>query len=268
MNNVQPSDIRLRNNVKIIGKGVTTLMFGHGFGCDQNTWRAIVPAFQDDYRLILFDYVGAGKSDLSAYDEIRYNSLEGYAQDIIDICKDLQLSNIIFIGHSVSCMIALLALKQDPTFFSKFVFIGPSPRYINEPGYEGGLNPSDLDELFEIMDSNYLGWSRMVAPAIMGHANPPQLSEDLINSFCATDPDIARQFARVTFFSDNRKDLRFLTIPSLTIQCEDDFLASHHVAQYIQQHSTKNQIVMLNSSGHCPQLSDPEGVIKAIKTFI
>lgn len=262
------SNISFRNNVKVIGQGASTLMFGHGFGCDQNTWRAIVPAFQDDYKIVLFDYVGAGNSDLTAYAKDRYSSLDGYAQDIIDICEELQLTNIIFIGHSVSCMIALLALKINPSIFEKIVFIGPSPRYINDEGYEGGIEQQDLEELLEVMDNNYLGWSKMIAPAIMGNAERPELAIGLANSFCTTDPNIAREFARVTFLSDNRKDLQYLTIPSLTIQCDDDFLTSYTIAEYISENTTNNTVVMLSSSGHCPHLSDPEGVIKAIKTFI
>jgi len=261
-------DISVRNNVKIIGSGSKTLMFGHGFGCDQNTWRAVVPAFENDYQIILFDYVGAGGSDLTSYDQQRYNSLEGYAQDIVDICEKLKLSKLIFIGHSVSSMIGLLALKLQPFIFEKIVFIGPSPRYINEPGYHGGIDQADLEELLEVMDSNYLGWSQIVAPSIMGNADQPELAEGLVKSFCATDPSIAREFARVTFLSDNREDLRYLTIPSLTIQCNDDFLTSYAVAEYINKHTVNNQVIMLESSGHCPHLSDPDGVIRAIKTFI
>lgn len=261
-------DVLLRNNVKILGSGTKTLLFGHGFGCDQNTWRSVIPAFQKDYQIVLFDYVGAGNSDLSAYDKNRYSSLEGYAQDIVDICGRLQLSEITFIGHSVSSMIGLLALKLQPFIFEKIVFIGPSPRYINESGYPGGIDQADLEELLEIMDSNYLGWSQMVAPSIMGNADQPELAEGLAKSFCSTDPAIAKEFARVTFLSDNRKDLQHLIIPSLTIQCNDDFLTSYEVANYIKQHTVNNQIIMLESSGHCPHLSDPDGVIKAIKTFI
>jgi len=261
-------DVLLRNNVKILGSGTKTLLFGHGFGCDQNTWRAIIPAFQDDYQIVLFDYVGAGNSDLNAYDKNRYHSLEGYAQDIVDICGRLQLSPITFIGHSVSSMIGLLALKLQPSIFEKIVFIGPSPRYINGPGYHGGIDQADLEELLEVMDSNYLGWSQMIAPSIMGNADQPELAEGLVKSFCSTDPAIAKEFARVTFLSDNRGDLRYLTIPSLTIQCNDDFLTSYAVAAYINEHTVNNRIVMLESSGHCPHLSDPDGVIKAIKTFI
>ena len=268
MSNNLTGDVLVRNNVRIIGTGTRTLLFAHGFGCDQNTWLAIIPAFQENYQIILFDYVGAGSSDLSAYDRNRYNSLEGYAQDIVDICGQLHLSEITFIGHSVSSMIGLLALKLQPSIFEKIVFIGPSPRYINEPGYHGGIDQADLEELLEVMDSNYLGWSQMVAPSIMGNADQPQLAEGLVKSFCSTDPAIAKEFARVTFLSDNREDLQHLRIPSLTIQCNDDFLTSYAVAEYINEHTVNNQIIMLESSGHCPHLSDPDGVIKAIKTFI
>ena len=258
----------VRNNVKILGQGTETLLFGHGFGCDQNTWRSILPAFEKDYRLIVFDYVGAGSSDLSAYTDERYSSLVGYAQDIIEICSELQLQDITFIGHSVSSMIGLLAVKQAPQFFRNIIFIGPSPRYLNDDGYKGGIDASDLNDLLDVMDSNYLGWSRMVAPLIMANEEDPQLAQSLTASFCATDPEIAKKFARVTFLSDNRKDLSLLNIPSLTIQCEEDFLTSKVVADYIQQHIPDNRLVMLPSKGHCPHLSDPQGVINAIKSFI
>jgi sigma-B regulation protein RsbQ len=260
--------ILLRNNVKVSGSGSRVLLFGHGFGCDQNTWRLILPAFEQDYRLIVFDYVGAGKSDLSAYNDERYSSLEGYALDVVEICNELQLENITFIGHSVSSMIGLLALKINPQLFRKIVFIGPSPRYIDDENYKGGINQQDLESLLDVMDSNYLGWSKMVAPLIMSDQEDPKLAQDLTASFCATDPAIAIKFARVTFMSDNRKDLSVLTIPSLTIQCEDDFLTSVAVAEYIQQHASNNEIVVLTTKGHCPHLSDPQGVIAAINNFL
>lgn len=257
-----------RNNVKVIGRGSEVLLFAHGFGCDQNTWRALIPAFEDNYRIVLFDYVGAGGSDLTAYKEQRYNTLEGYAQDIIDICAELELQDVTLIGHSVSSMIGLLAIKKAPHFFKKIVFIGPSPRYMNDIGYYGGIEAKDLEELLEVMDRNYLGWSKLVAPSIMANPDRPQLAADLAASFCATDPEIARKFARVTFLSDNRKDLSSLSLPSLTIQCEEDFLTSKEVALYIQEHTQNNELVMLPTKGHCPHLSDPQGVIKAIQDFI
>jgi sigma-B regulation protein RsbQ len=261
-------ELIIRNNIRISGNGDQVLLFGHGFGCDQNTWRAIVPAFKEDYKIVVFDYVGAGKSDLSAYDESRYSSLEGYALDIMEICNVLDLQNVIFVGHSVSSMIGLLAVKKDQSRFQKIIFIGPSPCYLNKPGYMGGIDSEDIEDLLEVMDSNYLGWSATMAPLIMGAENSQELADSLEASFCATDPSIARKFARVTFLSDNRDDLKGLKIPSLTIQCKDDFLTSASIAQYINERMSLNQISLLESSGHCPHLSDPEGVISAIKNFI
>jgi len=261
-------EIIARNNIQIIGEGERVLLFGHGFGCDQNTWRAIVPAFKEGFKIVLFDYVGAGKSDLSAYEESRYGSLNGYALDVIEICTVLDLQDVIFVGHSVSSMIGLLAVKKYQSRFKKIIFIGPSPCYLNKPGYEGGIDPEDLDDLLDVMDSNYLGWSATMAPLIMGIDNSGELSKSLEASFCATDPSIARRFARVTFTSDNREDLTGVEIPSLTIQCNDDFLTSVTIAEYINRHMSFNEIALLDSSGHCPHLSDPNGVIKAIKNFI
>jgi len=261
-------DVIFRNNVKVTGNGEKVLLFGHGFGCDQNTWRAIIPAFESDYKIVVFDYVGAGQSDLSAYEENKYGSLNGYAQDIVDICTTLDLKNVVFIGHSVSSMIGLLALKLAPQHFEKIIFIGPSPCYLNKPGYQGGMDVEDLEDLLDVMDSNYLGWSATLAPLIMGEQNSPELAASLTASFCATDPSIARKFARVTFLSDNREDLKDLSIPSLTIQCQDDFLTSAAIAQYINETVPNNQVVLLESSGHCPHLSDPISVINAIKNFI
>jgi len=261
-------DVIFRNNVKVTGNGEKVLLFGHGFGCDQNTWRAIIPAFESDYKIVVFDYVGAGQSDLSAYEENKYGSLNGYAQDIVDICTTLDLKNVVFIGHSVSSMIGILALKLEPQRFEKIIFIGPSPCYLNKPGYEGGMDAEDLEDLLDVMDSNYLGWSATLAPLIMGEQNSPEFAASLTASFCATDPSIARKFARVTFLSDNREDLKDLSIPSLTIQCQDDFLTSAAIAQYINETVPNNQVVLLKSSGHCPHLSDAISVINAIKNFI
>lgn len=257
-----------RNNVSVTGKGSQVLLFAHGFGCDQRTWRSVIPAFQENFKIVLFDYVGAGKSDLGSYNSKRYSTLEGYAEDVIEICTELDLKDVIFLGHSVSSMIGLLAVLKQPSFFSKIIFIGPSPRYLNDTDYYGGIDRADLESLLEVMDNNYLGWSRFVAPSIMGNADRPELGEALAESFCTTDPRIAKQFARVTFLSDNREDLALLTIPSLTIQCKDDFLTSETVANYILARTPGNQVIMLDSSGHCPHLSDPDGVIDAIRSFI
>ncbi len=261
-------DILKRNAVKTLGSGEQTIVFAHGYGCDQTVWNSITDAFADNYKLVLFDYVGAGKSDLAAYDAERYSSLEGYAQDVIEVCNELKVENGIFVGHSVSSMVGVLAANKEPGLFSKLVFLGPSPRYLNDEGYSGGFERNDLDDLFEMMDSNYLGWSQALAPQIMGNNDRPELGERLTNSFCTTDPVIAQQFARVTFLSDNREDIKNLTVPSLTLQCSEDIIAPLSVGEYIHEHVPNNELVILKATGHCSHMSEPLETIAAIKAFI
>ena len=262
------TDILKRNNVRVIGEGEQVMMFAHGFGCDQNVWRHFIKAYQDEYTLVVFDFVGSGQSDLLAYDSARYSSLDGYASDVLDIIEALQLSNVVFVGHSVSCMTGLRAAILKPEYFNKLVFVAPSPCYINDGEYVGGLNRDDLDGLFEMMDSNYLGWSSSMAPLIMGNADVPELGDELTANFCATDPDIARQFARVTFFSDNRADLGKLRIPSLTLQCQEDILAPVEVGYYLNKHMPNNTLVLLEATGHCPHLSAPAKTIEAVNGYL
>lgn len=262
------TNILKRNNVKVIGEGEKVMIFAHGYGCDQNVWRLITWAFAQDYKLILFDYVGSGKSDIAAYDDHRYSTLKGYTQDLIEICQELKISDAIFIGHSVSGMIGILASIEHPELFSKMVFLSPSPKYINDHDYEGGFDKKDLDELLEVMDSNYLGWSKSLALVIMKNADRPELGDELANSFCATDPDIAKKFARVTFLSDNREDLKNFKIPSLTLQCLDDIIAPLAVGNYIHEQVKNNKLVILKATGHCSHMSAPNETIAAIKDFI
>lgn len=262
------TDILKRNNVTVQGNGSETIIFAHGFGCDKNTWRYVANAFESDYRIILFDYVGAGKSDLSQYNSKRYGTLNGYAEDILDICKALNISDATLVGHSVSCMIAVLAAIKEPSFFKKLVFVAPSPYFFKDGEYNGGLEKKDVDALFEMMDSNYLGWSSFMAPAIMGNPDRPELGEDLANSFCATDPAIAKEFAKVTFYSDNRQYLPELKVESLTLQCAKDMLAPEHIGTYIQDNTPQNSVVNLIATGHCPHLSAPDEVVNSIKAFI
>lgn len=257
-----------RNNVQVTGQGGQIMFFAHGFGCDQNVWQDLTAAFQTDYKLVLFDYVGAGQSDLSAYNSERYSTLDGYAQDIIEICDALKIRQAIFVGHSVSSMIGVLASNKRTELFSKLIFLGPSPRYLNDGDYKGGFEQKDLDQLFEVMDNNYLGWSQAMAPAIMANSQHPELGETLTNNFCATDPEIARQFARVTFLSDNREDIEKITVPSLTLQCAEDIIAPLTVGDYINIHTPQNKLVILNATGHCSHMSAPDETIAAIKTFI
>lgn len=261
-------DILKRNNVRQLGEGRQTVILAHGFGCDQNVWRHLIQAFQHKYRLVIFDYVGAGQSDLSSYNSVRYSSLDGYALDILEILETLDLRDVIFIGHSVSSMVGARAAISRPEYFSKLVFVAPSPCYINDAEYTGGMEKDDLDGLFTMMDSNYLGWSSSMAPLIMGNTDKPELSEELASNFCATDPNIAREFARVTFLSDNRKDLPKLKVPSLTLQCSNDILAPLEVGYYIQKNTFQNTLVILEATGHCPHLSAPRETINAISSYL
>jgi sigma-B regulation protein RsbQ len=258
-----------RNNVRLAGRaGGQPMLFAHGYGCDQHMWRFVTPSFADAFRIVLFDYVGAGGSDLSAYDPARYGSLQGYADDVLDICRELDLRDVIFVGHSVSSMIGVLAANAEPERFAKLVLVGPSPRYINDGSYVGGFNGDDITELLDSVDSNYLGWSTAIAPVIMGTPDRPELADELAASFCRTDPDLARQFARVTFLSDNRVDLGKVRVPSLVLQCTNDAIAPVSVGAYVTNAIPDCSLVLLEATGHCPHLSAPEETVHAISAFV
>ncbi|MBL7256077.1 alpha/beta fold hydrolase [Paractinoplanes lichenicola] len=260
-----------RNAVTLTGNSAgQPMVFAHGYGCDQNMWRLVAPAFADSHRLVLFDHVGNGKSDLSAYDDDRYSSLDGYADDILEILHEHDLWDVVFVGHSVSAMIGVLASIKEPERFARLVLVGPSPRYINEPaeGYVGGFDRPDIDGLLDSLDSNYLGWSSTMAPVIMGNPDRPELGAELTNSFCRTDPEIAKKFARVTFLSDNRDDLLKLRTPALILQCMDDVIAPAVVGDYVHKHTAGSTFVQLNATGHCPNLSAPEETINAMKAWL
>lgn len=244
------------------------MLFAHGFGCDQNMWRFVAPAFEDEFRVICFDHVGSGGSDLAAYDPDRYSSLAGYADDVLALCAELQLRDVVFVGHSVSAMIGVLANLAAPELFDKLVLIGPSPRYIDDGDYVGGFAEEDIDELLDSLDSNYLGWSSAMAPVIMGNADRPELGAELTASFCRTDPDIARRFARVTFLSDNRDDLARVSTPTLVLQCSDDAIAPVPVGEFVRDSIPNSSLVMLQATGHCPNLSAPDQTIAAIAEFV
>ena len=261
-------NIKARNNVQSFGKGKQVMLFAHGFGCDQNMWRFITPAFENDYRIVLFDYVGAGKSDVASYNPERYNSLQGYAQDVLEICEALQLSDVIFVGHSVSCMIGLLAAVERPDFFNNIIMVGPSPCYINDNGYVGGFERKDIEGLLETMEKNYIGWANFLAPAIMGNGDRPELGEELTESFCSTDPIIANQFAKATFFSDNRRDLSKLKTPSLILQCSEDIIAPVEVGNYLHENIENSTIRIMKATGHCPHMSAPEETVQLIKEYL
>ncbi|MBY5569515.1 alpha/beta hydrolase [Rhizobium leguminosarum] len=257
-----------RNHIQIRGDGQRAMIFSHGFGCDQNMWRFVAPAFEGDFKTVLFDHVGAGRSDLTAYDARKYSSLSGYADDLVEICRALGLTQTVFVGHSVSAMIGVIASLQAPELFESLILVGPSPRYINDDGYLGGFSAADIDELLTSLDDNHMGWSAAMAPVIMGNPDRPELGEELTNSFCRTDPDIAKAFARVTFTSDNRSDLPHVTARTLILQCRDDIIACEEVGEFVHRQVPNSQLVVLNASGHCPNLSAPDEVISAIRRFV
>jgi len=262
-------NVLLRNNVTVSGRpDGQPMVFAHGFGCDQNMWRFVAPAFEDRYRVILFDHIGAGGSDLSAFDRRRYSTLDGYAEDVLEICAAMELERVIFVGHSVSAMVGVIAANRAPERFEKLVLVGPSPCYVDDGDYVGGFSRGDIDELLESLDSNYLGWSSAMAPVIMGNPDRPELGEELVESFCATDPEIARQFARVTFLSDNRADLAGVGTPVLVLQCADDPIAPRPVGEYVHNQIRDSRFVQLSATGHCPNLSAPNETVAAIEDFL
>jgi sigma-B regulation protein RsbQ len=237
-----------RNNVKIRGMADRAMVFAHGYGCDQNMWRHVAPAFESDFRTVLFDHVGAGGSDLAAYDPTKYASLAGYADDLVEIGRELKLHDAIFVGHSVSATIGVPASIEDPTLFKTLVLVGPSPRYIDDDGYVGGFSTGQIDELLDFLSNNQMAWSEAMAPVIMGNGDRPELGEELTASFCRMDPAIARDFARVTFRSDNRADLAKVTTPAVILQCKDDIISSDQVGEYVHRHIKGSTFVQLNAT--------------------
>ncbi|MBS9523886.1 alpha/beta hydrolase [Litoribacter ruber] len=262
------TDVLKRNNVKRFGQGQQAIVFSHGYGCDQNMWRFVAPAFENDYQVVLFDHVGSGQSDQSQYDYQKYGSLEGYAEDVIDLLEELQLKEVIFVAHSVSSMIGALAAAERPDLFEKLIMIGPSPCYINDEAYFGGFSKSDIDELVQTLENNYMGWSSFITPVIVGNPEQPQLSEELNSSFCSMDPDIAKHFARVTFLGDNREDLKNVLVPTLVVQTHPDAIAPLEVGRYVEKNLPKGELIQLDASGHCPHLTAPELTIEAIKNYL
>jgi sigma-B regulation protein RsbQ len=263
-------DVLARNNVRVSGRGTRPMLFAHGFGCDQNMWRFVAPAFEDDHRVVLFDYVGSGRSDLGAYDPHRYGSLDGYVADALDVVHALDLTDVIFVGHSVSGMVGVLAAIAEPDRFAALILIGPSPRYINDPdsSYVGGFERADIEGLLDTMERNFLGWASFLAPVIMKNPERPELSEELASSFCSTDPKIARRFAEVTFFADNRGDLAKVRVPSLVLQVSDDAIAPVSVGEFVRDAIPGSTFRMLDATGHCPHMSHPAETIEAMKVYL
>jgi sigma-B regulation protein RsbQ len=255
-------------NLKIYGTGNQTLVFAHGYGCDQNMWRFVAPHFYEKYKVVLFDHIGSGKSDTEAYNFETYSSLHAYASDVLQICKDLNLQNIVFIGHSVSAMIGILAAISSPRMFQKLILVAPSPCYINYPGYSGGFGKEDVLELIKTLESNYLGWSKTITPVIVGDKDKQEIEEELTHSFCAMNPAIAKHFAKVTFLSDHREDLKNCTTSSLIIQCKPDALAPIKVGEFMHQELQNSTLKVIESPGHCPHLTTPKIVIQVIEDYL
>lgn len=260
--------IQQRNHVNTFGEGPVTLVFAHGFGCDQTMWRFIVPAFEQRYRIVLFDLVGSGNSDLSAYDYQKYDSLQGYADDLIEIVDHFTSGPVVFVGHSVSATIGMLAGITRPGQFAAQVWVGPSPCYINGDDYVGGFTATDIEGLLETLESNYLGWSSTMAPAIMGAPDQPELAQELTNSFCRTDPDIAKHFARVTFLSDHRTEVARVESPTLVLQCSDDLIAPLSVGDFLHRTLPRGTLRIIDNVGHCPHLSAPSDSVSAMQQFL
>ena len=244
------------------------MVFAHGFGCDQNMWRYVAPRFESEFRVVLFDHVGAGGSPASEYDAERHSDLGGYADDLLQVCHALDLAAVTFVGHSVSAMIGVLAAIREPQLFARLVLLGPSPRYIDDADYVGGFSAADITELLESLDSNYLGWSAGMAPVIMGNPDRPELGEELTASFCRSDPDVARKFAHVTFMSDNRADLPKVTTPTLVLQCTEDVIAPVSVGEFVRDAIPGARLELLEATGHCPNLSAPDATTRAIAAFV
>jgi len=262
-------DALRRNNVKVTGSGEQVIMFAHGYGCDQNMWRQVVPSFSDNYTIILFDYVGSGSSDSSAFDQSRYSKLRGYAQDVLEILAALKLDHPVhFVGHSVSSMIGALASIDEPSRFETLTMIGPSPHYINEGDYFGGFERRDIDGLLDSLESNHVAWSAAMAPVIMGNTERPELAEELEASFCRMDPFLAQHFARVTFLSDNRNDLPLVDTRTLILQCQTDAIAGLRVGEYVHKSLKNSKLVVMDAKGHCPHMSEPTQVVREIRRFL
>lgn len=263
------NDITARNNVNVFGTGETPMLFAHGLGCDQNMWRFVTPGFEGRYKIVLLDYVGHGKSDVSAYDPERYADLNGYARDVLDVCDALDLRDVVLVGHSVGAIICMLAAVEESERFRSLIMVSPSPRYINdEPDYRGGFTRQEIEALLEMMETNYVGWASYLAPQVMRNLERPGLTEELKRSFCSTDPAIAKQFARATFLSDKRDDLGKLRVPTLVLQCSDDVIAPVEVGRYVAEQVPESTLRILSAKGHCPHMSDPFETIEAMKEFL
>jgi sigma-B regulation protein RsbQ len=261
-------DLYRRNKINVSGQGEAPMLFAHGFGCDQSMWRYVAPEFAADFRTVVFDHVGSGGSDIAAYEESKYSTLHGYAADIVEICDFLGLRDVVFVGHSVSATMGMLAAIRRPELFRALVLVGPSPCLLNDGDYHGGFTREDIDELLLFLDSNYVGWSKTMSKVIMGNPERPELGEELETLFCQSDPEIAKKFARVTFLADHRADLPKVPTRSLILQCQQDPIAPVAVGEYMHAQMRDSELKILRATGHCPNLSAPAEVVEAMRRFL
>lgn len=261
-------DVLTAFNINTSGKGSRPILFANGLGCDQNVWRYVAPAFEDDYKVILFDYVGSGKSDKSIYNKDKYQSLNGYADDVLAICDALNTRDVILVAHSVSSMIGLLAAIKRPQFFSRIIMLGPSPCYMNIPPYFGGFTKEDLHQLLDLMKENYPQWASYFAPLAVGNPDRPQIADQVETTFCTADPDITCEFAKAAFLADNRADLCKLTVPTLIMQPAEDIVAPTQVGEYTHKNIAGSTIYYMKGTGHFPLLSAVDETISMIKQYL
>lgn len=263
-------NIHKRNNVAVLGETGPVILYAHGFGCSRDMWSRVTPAFAATHRQVIFDYVGSGNSDRAAFDPQRYADLGGYARDILEICDALDLhEGVTFVGHSVSCSIGMLASIERPALFDRLVLLGPSPCFLNDPpDYEGGFEREDLEGLLSLMDQNYMGWAQYLAPVVAGASGSGEVAGTLTDSFCSTDPAVARVFARATFFADNRADLPKVPCPALILQHLKDNLAPLGVGEYMHAHLRASTLQVLDVEGHCAHMSNPALVVEAMRNYM
>ncbi|TVT38334.1 alpha/beta hydrolase [Hymenobacter setariae] len=257
-----------RNNVRLIGEGSQTLLFCNGFGCSQQIWRYLSTPLANRYRVVLFDYVGTGDSDLGAYNWQEYSTLKRYAQDVVEICRVLELHEVVLIGHSVGATIAMLAAGQAPGYFAKCVLLTASPCYLNKPGYYGGLTLEDVNQLFALLDVDQNSWANLFSGMLIAPEHAPTIGEELASYFCNLDSNVARHFARVAFLADNRADVSQLQLPTLLLQCADDAIAPTEVSTFLMEHLPQATLTTLPAVGHCPHLSAPLETMAAIEAFL
>jgi sigma-B regulation protein RsbQ len=230
-------------------------------------WKFLLPHFVTRMRVITYDLIGAGQSDLGSYDREKYASLWGYAADLNQIIDAYGQGAVIVAGHSVSAMIGVLAERQRPGRIAGLVMIGGSPCYVDSGTYTGGFSRDEVHTLLSVIDENYLGWSSSMAPVLMGASGQPALEQELLSSFCRTDAQIARHFARVIFLSDHRQEVDGLHLPTLILQSTDDPVVPVAVGEYLHRVLPASQLILVDNMGHYPQLSAPSACSAAMDGF-